>query len=398
MRNSNVQSAIPSLKILCAGKEYFETLCSVITNAEYSVYLQVYIFEEDQTGALVADALMNAANKGVKVFVLVDAYGSAGLSRGFRLRMMAAGVQFRFFQPLFKTKHFYIGRRLHHKLLVADARVCLVGGINIGDRYNGSPAAGPWLDFAVYAEGNIALQACMLARQTWEGFPSRSRQHDCYAGNNGFYHKTSDMRVWLVRNDWIYGKNEISRSYRHIFRHARLTVTVIASYFIPGKMIRKSLLSALKRGVAVRVIMAGPSDVMLAKYAERFMYDWLLRNGVEVYEYEKAVLHGKLAICDVTMATVGSYNVNNLSAYASVELNMNMEEPVVLEDISRLITCDILPACRRITAEEQEKSKTLWRRFVWWWSYQLVRIILFLFSFYVKPEYPVHKPNGHKHV
>lgn len=386
------------MQFLCAGEEYFSKVCRIIQTAERSVYLQVYIFEEDRTGLLVANALISASNKGVKVFVLADAYGSVGLSKDFRLRLLAAGIQFRFFQPLFKTKHFYIGRRLHHKLLVADARVCVVGGINIGDRYNDSLSHSPWLDFAICAEGRIAMRACMLAVQAWQGFPSRMIRRDCYLLNNGPHYNARDVRAWLVRNDWIYGKNEISRSYRQIFRRARSTVTLISSYFIPGKMIRKSLRLALQRGVAVRVILAGPSDVRLAKYAERFMYDWLLRNGAEVYEYEKAVLHGKLAICDGALATIGSYNINNLSAYTSVELNMDVEDPCILQDIKQLVTHEILPACRRITAEVQDQFKTPWRRLIWWSSYQLMRMILLLFSFYVKQEHPAHKPNHHKHA
>lgn len=163
-------------------------------------------------------------------------------------------------------------------------------------------------------------------------------------------------------------------------------------------MIRKSLQSALQRGVAVRIILAGPSDVRLAKYAERFIYDWLLRNGAEVYEYRKTVLHGKLAICDAELATVGSYNVNNLSAYASVELNIDVEEPYILQHIKQLVTRDILPACRKITPETQDLFKTPWRRLIWWSSYQLVRMILLLFSFYVKQEHPAHKPNRRKYA
>lgn len=202
MQNSDgLVADSPALQFLCAGEAYFNKVCSIIQTAERSVYLQVYIFEEDRTGLLVAGALISAAKKGVKVYVLADAYGSAGLSKGFRQRLTAAGIQFRFFQPLFKTKHFYIGRRLHHKLLVADARVCVVGGINIGDRYNDSLSDGPWLDFAICARGRIAVRACMLAVQAWQGFPSRMRRHDCYLHNNGFAGNGGDVRAWLVRND-----------------------------------------------------------------------------------------------------------------------------------------------------------------------------------------------------
>jgi len=80
-------------------------------------------------------------------------------------------------------------------------------------------------------------------------------------------------------------------------------------------------------GVIIKVVQAGISDIALSKYAERYMYRWLLRNKVEIYEYQKTVLHGKIAVCDDQWMTVGSYNVNNLSAYASIELNLDVDNP-----------------------------------------------------------------------
>ena len=99
---------------------------------------------------------------------------------------------------------------------------------------------------------------------------------------------------------------------------------IMCSYFLPGKVISRLLKNASRRGVKIRVITAGPSDVMVAKYAERWMYDWLLRNKIELYEYQPNILHAKVAICDSEWLTIGSYNINNISAYASIELNVDV--------------------------------------------------------------------------
>jgi cardiolipin synthase len=96
--------------------------------------------------------------------------------------------------------------------------------------------------------------------------------------------------------------------------------------FFTGRTFRKKISRAVKRGVAVKVILAGTSDIKVAKHAERFLYDWLLKNNVEIYEYQETVLHAKVATYDGHFTTIGSYNVNNISAYASLELNMEIRD------------------------------------------------------------------------
>ena len=125
--------------------------------------------------------------------------------------------------------------------------------------------------------------------------------------------------VRIRRNDWVRRKNEITATYVSMLRTANKQITILCSYFLPVKVIRKQMVYAVKRGVSIRVIAAGRSDVMLAKYAERWLYDWLLRNGIELYEYQRNVLHGKIAVSDDEWITIGSYNINNISTYAGIE-------------------------------------------------------------------------------
>jgi cardiolipin synthase A/B len=141
------------VKLVRGGREYFDLLLQLIHSAKEFIHLQTYIFSHDETGSLVADALKKAAERNVAVYLLVDGYASQALSKSFIADLKSAGVNFRFFEPLFRSRNFYFGRRMHHKVFVADARHSLVGGINIADRYNDFEGHPAWLDFALYCEG-----------------------------------------------------------------------------------------------------------------------------------------------------------------------------------------------------------------------------------------------------
>jgi len=161
------------IKLVRGGIEYFELLLHLINEASESIHLQTYIYDDDETGVMVGDALKAAAKRNVQVYLLTDGYASQVLSKIFIYELIEAGIHFRFFEPFFKSRHFYFGRRMHHKIFVADAKYALVGGINIADRYNDMPGKPSWLDFAIYAEGKIARDLCVLFWKTWNGFPEK---------------------------------------------------------------------------------------------------------------------------------------------------------------------------------------------------------------------------------
>ena len=190
--------------------------------------------------------------------------------------------------------------------------------------------------------------------------------------------------VRMRRNDWVRRKNEISGTYIEMLLTAKSEVTILCSYFLPGKVIRRLIVHARNRGVKIRVIAAGSSDIRTAKYAERWLYDWLLRNGIELYEYQKNILHGKIATCDDKWMTVGSYNINNISAYASIELNLDVRNPLFSAEVREVLETIINEDCIRITPEHHLKTKNLLKQFVRWLSYQFIRMAFYLFTFYYR--------------
>ncbi len=376
------------VKLLRAGKDYFDELIRLINLAEESIHIQTYIFADDETGQLVAEALKQAVKRNVEVYLLVDGYASKSISKEFVTDLKNAGIHFRFFGPIFRSKYFYFSRRLHHKVNVIDTKYAFVGGLNIADRYNDTEGIPAWLDYVLYVEGEIVKELCILCWKTWYSYPTNMPMTPCEKKHITFnipIYRQSFVK--MCRNDWVRRKNEISTTYIDMLRSAKSEVTILCSYFLPGKVIRKQMVLAAKRGVTIHVITAGISDVMMAKSAERWLYDWLLRNGIHMYEYQKTVLHGKLAVCDDNFMTIGSYNINNISAYASIELNLNVESNSFARQARETLQKIIVNDCKQISFEQHIKAKNIFKQLWRWFSYHFIRLVLYLFTFYFKRQH-----------
>jgi cardiolipin synthase A/B len=373
------------IKLVSGGRTYFDQILEMINRSEEIIQLQVYIFDEDETGREVVHALKNAVKRNVRVYLMADGYASQNLSKKFITELEDSGIHFRFFEPLFRSRHTYFGRRLHHKILVADNRVALVGGINISNHYNDMPGQPGWLDFALYMEGEIAHELCIICNKIWAGYLPLKRILPCREVRTGIHIRPGeDCQLRVRRNDWVMKRNQVSRSYIEMFRHAQDHIIMMSGYFLPGRVIRKNMRKAAARGVKIKLVLAGISDVMVAKYAERYMYNWLFRNGIEVYEYKPRVLHGKVAVYDGQWATIGSYNVNIISAYASIELNIDVNNRDFACMLDQKLEKIIQEDCVLITKEDFNLHNNilyrLWEQICYWF----ISLLFFLFTFNFK--------------
>lgn len=375
------------VELVRGGHDYFMRLKNLIDEATFSVHLQYYIFLDDETGQMVMDTLKQAVQRGVTVFLQLDAYASQKLSNRYIRDMRSAGVKLRWFEPLFRSKHFYFGRRLHHKVVVADGIRALVGGINVCNRYNDMPDEPAWLDMAVYCEGEAAFSIYNTCREMWG--EKRRTPAVKWETVNDFCEsipKEELVQVKVNRNDWVMRQNQIWRSYLDMFGRAEKEIRIMCSYFLPGKLSRRKLAQASRRGVKIRVILAGRSDIPAAKHAERYLYRWLFKNNIEIYEYQETVLHAKMSACDSNWVTIGSYNVNNISAYASLEMNLDIADETFALHAEKFMDEIISDHCQRITRETYESStnffRKLWQHFCYW----LINNTLNLFTFYFKQK------------
>ncbi|HEV7331773.1 MAG TPA: phospholipase D-like domain-containing protein [Flavisolibacter sp.] len=369
------------------GASFFAKLHELVDGARHSIHLQTYIFSADQTGTALAERLMAAARRGVSVYMMADGYASRALPKEFIQKLESAGIHFRFFEPLFRGSDFYFGRRLHHKVFVADHQKALVSGSNIADRYNDLPGQPAWFDMALLVEGDSVLELYDICIKIWERDRTkrnllRKKLHDLF----DYIAKEDAVGVRVLQNDWVRRKLEIYFSYHKLFKEAKKSITIVCSYFLPGLSLRNRLSKAVKRGVAVKVILAGRSDVALTKQAERYLYNWMLRNGIEIYEYQPTVLHAKVAVVDGSFLTVGSYNINDLSAQASVELNLLVRDTELAAGLQGEIETVIKEKCVRIKKEDYSFTlfslRQLWR----FLCFHTLRMMLTLGTFYFKQE------------
>jgi len=373
------------IKLVSGGRPYFDQVLHMIREAKEIIQIQVYIYDDDETGGEITQALMDAAKRKVSIYLMADGYASQKLSKKWVREIEDAGIHFRFFEPLFRSRHSYIGRRLHHKVIITDNRFALVGGINISNHYNDLPGDKAWLDFALHIEGEIVHELCRVCQKVWVGYLPAKSQKFCRDPQISFQIPPSeDCRLRVRRNDWIMKRNQISRSYVEMFRKANDQIIMMSGYFLPGPIIRKNMKRASARGVKIKLILAGISDVAVAKNAERYMYNWLFRNSIEVYEYKPSVLHGKVAVCDGAWATIGSYNVNIISAYASIELNIDINNAGFAASLQHTLENIIRKDCVLITKEDFNLQNgildRIWEQLCYWF----IRLLFYLFTFNFK--------------
>lgn len=379
-------SSVDEIGLVHSGADFFDTLEEIINTAQYILHFQTYIFEGDATGKRIANALIAAAKKGVKVFLVVDGFGSKNLSRELIAELINAGVHFRFFSPFFSTQNIYIGRRLHHKIVVADATVALIGGINIADKYKGTSSNAPWLDYAVLVKGDVCEQAHKICEQIWEKqFRSKFRL------KKSIPHKiNADNLVNFRQNDRLRNKSQICYGYARSIHNSKKSVTIVASYFLPGRSMRESLEIAAKKGVKIKIILSGISDIPLFRLATSYLYSYLHKHNIEIFEWQKSMLHGKMAVVDSRWTTIGSYNLNYLSAFGSIELNVEILNNDFAKSVEKHLSEIIKDGCIKIEGENLSNWKI---RIVGAIAYLLVRTGIKFLALFPNMKYLYTKMN-----
>ncbi|HEY4371189.1 MAG TPA: cardiolipin synthase ClsB [Burkholderiales bacterium] len=320
------------IKLLVRGADYFPRLIGAIDGAQREVLLETYIYEEDDAGRAVTAALCAAAQRGARVYVTIDGIGARFFSHEFRRRLEGAGVQLLVFRPLrfgwfLRIPHL---RRLHRKLAVIDGAIAFVGGINVIDDANVhvEQPLPPRLDYAVEVRGPLVADVQLAMRRMWSYASKRwlRRPFDAWPKGEPAPPPAGQMRAALAVRDNLRRRHLILSSHLAAIYRAREEVVLAHAYFWPGRRLLKALCRASTRGVKVTVLLQGQPDHPVLHYATQFLYDKLLRAGVEIFEYRKSHLHAKVAVVDGHWATVGSSNVDPFSLLLAREANVVIED------------------------------------------------------------------------
>jgi len=368
------------IRLLASAQHYFTALLAAIAVARRLVYLETYIFADDQTGRSVVEALASAARRGLEVRVLIDGFGGGDFARQLATRLRQDGAQVRIYGP----EHWWrprrrLLRRMHRKLVVIDDRVAYLGGININDEpqhdeFTGE-SIGPRFDVAVECEGPLVAAIATAMRRLWwavavanwgdisEPAPRRVRPTQPLLGG---------MRAALVLRDNLRHRHSIERSYLSSIRSARRQILLASAYFLPGRRFRSALVGAARRGVRVCLLLQGRVEYRLQHYAQRALYGQLLAAGIEIHEYQRSYLHAKVATVDEEWATVGSSNIDPLSLLLAREANVVVRDHNFAEELRRLIESAIAVDSRPLHAADYARRS--WAaRVADWIAYGLVR-------------------------
>lgn len=365
-------------QLIRSGHPFFQTLVQLIEQSTHTIHFQTYILASDETARTVLSALRSAAKRGVKVYLLADAFGSFNFPADLSQELLNDGIHFRLYSPLFSTESILPWRRLHHKLFVCDNKTALIGGINIADKYNSLPGSPAWLDYAVLINGSVCASLATLCESIYfkrkinplaSTIPSEKPELTAVAKN----------QIRFRRNDWIKNKNEIHKSYTEAIKQAQSSITIVASYFLPGANFRKLLREASQRGVKIKLIMAGKSDSYSVKLAENYLYDFYIRYHIELYEWKESVLHGKVMLVDEKWATIGSYNLNFLSHYISIELNADIISPEFCHQLSNDFSAITQDYSKTFQLSPSKHYNSFFRKILLWLAYNFFRLMMTIF-------------------
>ena len=362
-----------SIELLRSGENFFAACIKEIDKAKHYIHFQTYIVDDDATGKRVVNALIRASKRGVRIYFLLDAYGGNSFTKDLIKKVKNAGILFRLFSPGLISKDFQLSLRLHHKVVLIDGTTSIIGGMNIADRYHGKPGSKEWLDFAILIRGPECAHVLFILKSLWnKTFISKKER----SGETIHYPQEykEDVRLKVLQNNWYRNKIEILKSYRSALKHAQDRMIIFASYFLPGRNERRLLRNASRRGVDIKIVLSAESDAPVVKRATNFLYDFILRNNIRIYEYLPANLHAKVATVDGNWCTIGSYNMNHLSDYGSVEMNVDILDAQFSGKFEELLLGIIAKDCRQVTFAEYKKRKTWFFQLTDWFAYQMIRI------------------------
>ena len=361
------------VRLLQGAQELFPAMTEAMDAAMSDIQFETYIFDFTGAGAQVAEALIRAAQRGVRTHLVVDGVGTGPLPKTWRQRMKAAGVQVRVYSPLgplgLLLPHRW--RRLHRKLCVVDGLLVFCGGINVlDDLYdpNYGELDAPRFDFAVQATGSLAAQASQTMELLWWRMQAvrdvrlhrlpqavrdlRAASATRHARRQQDQRDARGMRAALVLRDNVRNRSRIEKAYRRAIGAARHDIIIANAYFMPGGKLRRALILAAKRGVRVQLLLQGRYEYFMQYHAARPVYGALLAAGVEIHEYEPSFLHAKVAVIDAhgdkPWATVGSSNLDPLSLLLAREANVVVQDAAFAIDLRQRLVHAMQHAGRRM--------------------------------------------------
>lgn len=302
------------------GPAFREMLLSGIRSAKHHVHLEFYIYQNDETGNAVTEALCAKAGEGVECRLLLDAVGALWFHKSCLQRLRAAGVKVDFFHPVDPLrKRFYINYRMHRKIAVFDGVAALTGGRNVGDEYAGRrKGEREWQDLSMFIRGPAVLDLQQVFLKDWYYTTGEALTPARYCPTpRAVGHEV----VQVVPSEPSPLGSAAEFAHLLAVRGARQSLRIVTPYFVPPESMQSALVSAALSGVNVEIVVPVVSDSPLTLWAGRSIYRELIEAGVRVWEFQDGMLHGKLMIVDDHWCAAGSANMDCRSFRLSFEVS-----------------------------------------------------------------------------
>ncbi|TAD72618.1 MAG: phosphatidylserine/phosphatidylglycerophosphate/cardiolipin synthase family protein [Sphingomonadales bacterium] len=348
------------------GQDRLRALIELIETAQASLRLFYYLFDSDTSGTLVRDALIAAAGRGVDVALIVDDFGNDAGADFFR-PLVEAGGRFAVFSPRWGTRYLV---RNHQKFTIADETRVMTGGANVSDHYFAIPADNGWCDLAVLIQGPVVAQFIR-----WSGLLETWVANEAAGGTRQLRALRDIVKTWdggdgpvrllvggpLVRQGhwaWVL-RRDLARARR---------LDTVSAYFSPPRSFRRQFAQIARRG-AVRMVMAGKSDISAAIDMARLLYKKLFVAGVRIVEFQPCKLHMKLLVVD-DACYIGSANLDKRSLRINVELMVRVDDAALAASLRKLID-HMEAASMAVTPAWYARKATFLNRMRWRLAYWL---------------------------
>jgi cardiolipin synthase len=337
-------SVATHIQLLWKERDSFQIIFDAVNRAEKLICLQFYIFKNDETGIALSRLLKQKSREGVKVYVLYDHFGSFGTPRSFWKEMRLAGIQIRASHPFRWTAPFYYVHRDHRKLIVIDSKKAFTGGLNIANEYSGfhfRKRSRGWRDTGILVEGPIVNELFNTFKKSWT----------TWGGEKMPFQGVHEETLGEMPEDgipalpiFVYsgkGRRRMRNLLRYSIDHAQTSILLTTAYFIPSRRLIERLERSVRRGVKVRLLVPGKSDVPAASYAGRAFFSRLVKAGIEIYTYLGEMLHAKTYLFDQGWSIIGSTNLDYQSLRYNDEGNIGILDRSFASQMARVFEEDL---------------------------------------------------------
>ena len=349
------------VEVFTNGDHFYEAELQAISQAKKNINIEAYILEEGEIAHRFVEALAERARAGVKVKLVIDGLGSMSTSNSYFDDLKNAGGKFAWYHPVRWYTITHYNNRTHRELMVIDGTVGFIGGAGIADHwYKQTKKDQPrWRDTMVRVEGDVVPNLQATFAENW-----LESCGELIAGPEYFpiiHHDRAQTAMIVNSMPSMGGSTRARVLMQSLIASAHKSILITTPYFLPDQSLRDELIRARKRGVQIQIITPGKkSDHMVTRSSSERSFGPLLQNGIQVFEYQPAMIHAKILIVDGAWSVVGSTNFDNRSFGLNDEVNLAVFDEQfasrLAEDFSRDLT-----QSQEITYE-QWAHRPLWQR------------------------------------